>query len=125
MPATTSARSRSATQALAINPLLAGARYVLGLIYQRQGDVVRAVGELKKTIYIDPDFALAHLNLGNIYKTQGKYEQACRQYENALGALRKDPDGPWTQYLGGWQADVVLRTCERSLIECRKALGTA
>lgn len=115
----------SATQALAITPLLAGARYVLGLIYQRQGDVVRAIGELKKTIYIDPEFALAHLNMGNMYKTQGKHEQACRQYENALGALRKDPDGPWTQYLGGWQADVVLRTCERSLIECRKALGTA
>jgi chemotaxis protein methyltransferase CheR len=115
----------SAKQALSINPLLAGARYVLGLIYQRQGDVARSIGELKKTIYIDPEFALAHLNLGNIYKTQGKYEQACRQYENALGALRKDPDGSWTQYLGGWQADVVLRTCERSLIECRKALGTA
>jgi chemotaxis protein methyltransferase CheR len=114
-----------AEQALALDPLLAGARYVLGLIYQRQGDVVDAIAELKKTIYIDPEFALAHLNLGNIYKTQGKYELACRQYENALKALRKNPAGAWTQYLGGWQADMVLRTSERSLIECRKALDTS
>ena len=61
------------TRALAINPLLPVARYILGLIHQRAGRHGRArVSEFKKTIYIDPDFALAHLNLGNIYKAQGR-----------------------------------------------------
>lgn len=112
-------------RALAINPLLPGARYILGLIHQRQGDAVRAVSELKKTVYIDPDFALAHLTLGNIYKAEGHFREACRAYENALRALDHDPEGDWTQFVGGWKADVLLRTCERSLIECRKATGTA
>lgn len=111
------------TRALAVNPLLPGARYILGVIYQRQGDMVRAVSELKKTIYIDPDFALAHLNLANIYKAQGRYDVAARSYENALRSLYKDPSGAWTLYLGGWQADLILKTCERSLLECRKAMG--
>lgn len=113
------------TRALAINPLLPGARYILGLIHQRQGDVVRAVSELKKTVYIDPDFALAHLTLGNIYKAGGRFREACRAYENSLRALDHDPEGDWTQFVGGWKADVILRTAERSLIECRKATGTA
>lgn len=111
--------------ALAIDPLLPGARYILGLIHLRQNDTVRAVSELKKTVYIDADFALAHLALGNIYKGEGRMHEAARAYDNALRALNSAPEGSWTQYVGGWKADVILRTCERSLLECRKVTGTA
>lgn len=110
-------------RALAINPLLPVARYILGIIHQRQGDAVRAISELKKTVYIDADFALAHLNLANIYKAQRQFDAAAREYENALRALRKSPEGDWTEFSGGFQADLLIRTCERSLIECRKAAG--
>ena len=113
------------TRALAVDPLLPGARYILGVIHQRQGDLVRAVSELKKTIYIDADFALAHLNLGNIYKQQGRFDAAAREYENVVRALYTNPEGEWVHFLGGWKADVLLRTCERSLLECRKAMGIA
>lgn len=113
---------RSADRALAINPLLPVARYILGIIHQRQGDPVRAVSELKKTIYIDADFALAHLNLANIYKSQRKFEEAMKEYENALRAMYMNPEGAWTEFAGGFQADLLVRTCERSLVECRKAL---
>ncbi len=109
--------------ALSINPLLPAARYVLGIIYQRQDDMALAVAELKKTIYIDPGFALAHLNLGNIYKAQHNWPAASREYENALRALYENPDGEWTHFMGGFKADLLVRTVERSLIECRKATG--
>lgn len=109
--------------ALSINPLLPVARYILGIIHQRQGDTVRAISELKKTVYIDADFALAHLNLANIYKAQRQFDSAAKEYENALRALRKSPEGDWTEFSGGFQADLLIRTCERSLIECRKAAG--
>jgi tetratricopeptide (TPR) repeat protein len=112
-------------RALDVNPLLPGARYLLGVIHQRQGDTAKAVSELKKTIYIDPEYVLAHLNLGNIYKGDGRFADACRAYDNALRALDKNPEGEWTLFLGGWTADVVVKTCERSLLECRKATGIA
>jgi len=112
-------------RALAVNPLLAGARYLLGVIHQREGDLVHAVSEFKKTVYIEPEFVLAHVNLGAIYRSEKRYPEAVRAYENALRALYTNPEGEWTLFLGGWQADVVLRTCERSLLECRKATGTA
>lgn len=115
----------SCHRALAINPLLPSARYILGIIYQRQGDVVRAISEFKKTVYIDGGFALAHLNLANIYKSQHKWDQACKEYENALKALYRNPEGSWTEFLGGFKLDLLAKTCERSLLECRKAMGAA
>jgi chemotaxis protein methyltransferase CheR len=112
-------------KALAIDPLLPVPRYILGIIYQRQGDFVRAISELKKTVYIDADFALAHLNLANIYKSQRQFDAAAKEYENALKALKENPEGGWTEFSGGFQADLLARTCERSLLECRKATGRA
>lgn len=110
--------------ALAVNPLLPSARYILGIIHQRQGDPVGALSELKKTIYIDPDFALAHLNLGNLYKAQHKWDAACRSYENALRSLKSNPEGEWAVFMGGFDSDLLVKTVERSLLECRRAAGT-
>ncbi|MGZ4358083.1 MAG: hypothetical protein ACXVRU_14865, partial [Gaiellaceae bacterium] len=103
-------------------PLVAPARYILGIIYQRQGDQARAINEFKRTIYIDRDFVLAHFNLANIYKSRRATEDACREYENALKALYECPEGQWTTFLGGFKPDLLAQTCERSLIECRKGM---
>ena len=86
---------------------------------------MHAISEFKKTIYIDTDFALAHLQLGTIYKSQGDWETAAREYENTIRSLYANPEGSWREFLGGFQADLLLKTCERSLLECRKALGIA
>lgn len=107
-------------RALAIEPLLPAARYVLGIIYQQQGDSIRAISELKKTIYIDPAFVLAHFSLANLYKHQGAIDDACREYENTMRYLYESPTGEWTVFLGGFRPDLLAKTCERSLIECRK-----
>ena len=109
-----------ANAALKIDPLLAPARYILGIIYQRQGDQVDALNEFKRTIYIDPEFVLAHFNAANIYRTRGALDDACRSYENTLRAIYLNPSGSWTVFLGGFRPDLLARTCDRSLIECRK-----
>jgi len=107
-------------KALDIDPLLAAARYVLGIIHLGRGEHMDALSEFKRTIYIDPAFALAHLNLANLYRAQGATGDACREYENTLRTLYESPDGPWTWFLGGFKPDLLARTVERSLIECRK-----
>ena len=109
-------------RALSINPLLAGARYVLGIIYMRREDRMAAMSEFKRTIYIDPTFVLAHLNLANLYRQKGAYEDACREYENAMRTVYEDPEAGWTAFMGGFKPDLLAATCERSLIECRKRL---
>lgn len=112
-------------EALSANPLQAGARYVLGMIYMRKGDLPSAASELKKAVYLDGDFVLGHLNLANLYRQQAKWSLACRSYENAIGSLRRNPDGEWTEFMGGFTADLIRKTCERSLLECRKAMEIA
>lgn len=109
-----------ANEALRVNTLLASARYILGIIYLRQDDVPHALNEFKRTIYIDQDFVLAHFNLANLYRAQGLMDDACREYENTLRALYLSPEGEWTAFLGGFKPDLLAKTCERSLIECRK-----
>jgi len=103
-----------------IDPLVAPAHYILGLIHLRQGDQEAAIGSFKRTIYVDRDFVLANFNLANLYKSRGAFEEACREYRNTLASLKASPDGPWTAFLGGFRADLLAQTCERSLIECSK-----
>lgn len=109
-----------ANSALAVNPLLAPARYILGIIYQRQGDAAAALNEFRRTIYIDHEFVLAHFNAANIHRARGAVDEACREYENTLRALYTNPAGSWTVFLGGFRPDLLAKTVERSLIECRK-----
>ena len=109
-----------ATAALAFNPLLAPGRYILGVIYLRQGDTVAAASEFKRTLYIDSNFVLAHLNLANIHRQQGHSEDACREYQNTIRALHRAPEGDWTAFLGGFTSDLLVQICERSLLECGK-----
>ena len=63
---------------------------------------------------------LAHFNAANILRARGEIDDACREYENTLRALYVNPAGSWTAFLGGFRPDVLAKTCERSLIECRK-----
>lgn len=112
-----------ASTAVSIDPLLAAARYILGIIYLREGDEHAALAEFKRTMYIDHEFVLAYFNAANIYRSRGAMDDACREYVNALRALESNPDGSWTAFLGGFRPDLLAKTCERSLIECRKGLG--
>ncbi len=108
---------------LEADPLLATARYILGMIHLRTDDTEGAVAEFKRTIYSDPEFVLAHLNLGNIYKARGSLDTAYRYYENAVKAIYNNPEGEWTTFMGGFKLDLLVQTCERSLLECRKTAG--
>jgi chemotaxis protein methyltransferase CheR len=109
-----------AESALSTDPLLAAARYILGIIYLRRSDPERAVSEFKRTLYIDQDFVLAHFNLANVRRQQGEMDDACREYENTIRSLYQNPTGSWTLFMGGFKPDVLIKSCERSLVECRK-----
>jgi len=108
-------------RALEADPLLVGARYLLAVVRQSQGDSERALEEFRRTVYTDPDFALAHLSMANIHKAEHRWEAAARGYENTLGALARSPEGPWTAFLGGFRVELLVASCERSLAECRDA----
>jgi tetratricopeptide (TPR) repeat protein len=52
--------------------------------YFRNNEIKKAVKEFKKAIEIDPNFALAYNNLGEVYAFLEMYEEAIHEYEKAL-----------------------------------------
>jgi hypothetical protein len=59
--------------------------------------------------------------MANLHRARGSNDDATREYENTLRTLHDNPEGPWTAFMGGFRPDLLSKTVERSLIECRKS----
>jgi len=79
------------TQALRIKPDKKDARYALALSFWKKSDLINATTALKTLIQCDPDYAKAHLLLGQIYSLDpGKVELTQKHYGRYL---ELQPDG--------------------------------
>jgi len=83
-------------KALAEDKLSAGSHYLRATIMLEQGTVEEAGQSLRRALYLDHDFVLAHFALGNLAAQSGKAPEAARHYGNALALLR------------GYQTDATL-----------------
>lgn len=71
--------------------LLPHVHYLRALILLQQGAVETAVNALRQAIYCDPNFALAHYTLGDLYDRQGQRKQSRRHWRAAQLALHGLP----------------------------------
>jgi cytochrome c-type biogenesis protein CcmH/NrfG len=62
---------------------------LMGMTHYQSGLINEAIQEFKIAIQLDPDFAAAHYNLGNILLKQGNYEAAASELTEAI---RSDPN---------------------------------
>jgi len=67
-----------------LNPSL---YYLNATILQEMGEDKEAAGSLKKVIYLDSNFALAHFALGHLMHKQGKYKESERHFEHTRSLL--------------------------------------
>lgn len=74
------------------DPLHANARYLRASILQESGDVEEAVAAYRRTLYIQPDFILAHFSLANLFYGMGKKAEAQRHYRNACQLAAELPE---------------------------------
>lgn len=80
---------------IAADRLGAAPRYLQAVILTECRDVEGARAALRRAIYLQPDFVMAHFALGNLARDGGQVDDARRHFSNALGALRGcDPDAP-------------------------------
>lgn len=80
-------------RAIAADKLNPATHYLRATILQEQGAEEEAVRSLQRALYLDPDFVLAHFDLGNLAMRQGRLAEARRHGENALRLLRqRQPD---------------------------------
>jgi chemotaxis protein methyltransferase CheR len=69
------------------------AHYLRASILQELGDLSEAGLALKRALYLEPDFVLAHFGLGNLSRIQGKISESDRHFGNALALTQaRQPD---------------------------------
>ncbi|SEK85999.1 CheR family methyltransferase [Nitrosovibrio tenuis] len=78
-------------KAIAVNKLNPAAHYLLATICQELGQSTTAIQSLRHTLYLDPDFVLAHFALGNLCMSLNRYREANRHFGNALALLSPHP----------------------------------
>jgi chemotaxis protein methyltransferase CheR len=81
----------SSEQWIASNKLDSAAHYVHAMILQEMGEREAARDSLRRAVYLQPDFALAHFALGNLARAEARTAQANKHFANALHLLRSCP----------------------------------
>jgi len=76
-------------EAIKADKLRAHNHYLLSIILEEQGELDEAAAALKKALYIDQDFVLAHFALGNMNRQAGNKKESERNFGNALRILEK------------------------------------
>ncbi len=77
---------KSFTKLVEKQPTLVAAHYNLGVVAERQSNLVEAEKEYEAAYKLDPNHRKTLLNLGKIYRLQDKFEKAIALYEEALKA---------------------------------------
>lgn len=65
--------------------------YLLATILEELGQDDAAEQSLKRALYLEPNFVLAHFALGNLRLSQGRHGEAQRHFANALALLQRLP----------------------------------
>jgi chemotaxis protein methyltransferase CheR len=76
-------------KAIVLEKMNPGLHYLRAIILNEQGLIEEAVLSLKRVLYLDHNFVLAHFILGNLSKQQGKIKEANKHFKNALSLLQR------------------------------------
>lgn len=68
-----------------LNPTL---HYLQATILQEMGRVDESAASLKRALYVDQDFVMAHFALGTLMHRQGRYKEAGKHLEKARALLK-------------------------------------
>jgi chemotaxis protein methyltransferase CheR len=103
-------------RAIADDALNAGFRYLRATILQEKGDPAAAAADLRRAVFLDPDFAMAHFVLGLLARRQGRAAESLRHLENTLRILRRCPAEERLAWSEGMTAGRLVETIT-SLLE--------
>ncbi len=98
------------------NPMYAQGYYLQGLLALEQHKLEDAEDALKKAVYIEHRFPMAHFTLALAYSQHNKISAAIREYRNALKILmQQDNLETEVDYSGGFSHETLICICHNSL----------
>lgn len=101
---------------LDLDELNAGARYLMALCREHDGDANGAIEHGQTAIYLDPGFAMPHLHLGILAKRSGDYATAQHELGQALVLLASEDAARILLFGGGFSRDALLQLCRTQLL---------
>ena len=104
-----------AERAIAADKVDASLHYLRAVILREQGLTQEACSALKRAIYLEPGFALAHFTLGSVAQQRGRHDEARRHFVNTLELLRSHRDDEVLPHSDGLAAG-CLRETIRSVV---------
>jgi tetratricopeptide (TPR) repeat protein len=107
-----------ARKAIALNPQLPLAHFLLGEFYMFKSQIPEAVAEFEKELELNPAHAAAHYKLADVYTRIGKWEEAQRLLQRSIW-LDATATGPYILMgkvlLKKGENELAARTLERVL----------
>lgn len=80
---------------VAVDKMNPASHYLRASLLEEEGDATAATAAFRRTLYLDPDFVLAHFALGNLARRQERPDEAQRHFGVALALARRlRPDEP-------------------------------
>jgi chemotaxis protein methyltransferase CheR len=100
---------------LALDGLNAGAHYVLGLCDAGNGQLDPAVQHHRVATYLDPEFAMPHLQLGLLLQRTGDVREAELALRHARTLLERENAARLLMFGGGFKRSALLEICSTEL----------
>nr|UXE44626.1 hypothetical protein Hi04_10k_c2835_00031 [uncultured bacterium] len=102
-----------AEQAVAVEPLRGEAFYLRGLALVDLGDDDRALVELRKAVYLEPEMGFAHFLLAGVLDRLGDRGASAREYAAAADTLGLAPGDATAEELGGRSVRELAQLCRQ------------
>ena len=77
-------------ESLNLNPMEPFVLFLLGNIYSRRGDVVKAIANYEFAIFLDFDIYTAHIDFARKYEHMGRHKRALEEYRAAYDIDSRD-----------------------------------
>ncbi len=91
--------------------------YLLSTIFQSAGDIDASVKSLKQSIYLDPEFIMAHFTLGMLLFQKNMPNESKKSMQNALSLLELKETEEILPYSEGMAAGRLIETIKSMKID--------
>lgn len=106
---------------LAADEFSVGAHYLYALCREHAGDSSGAEARLQTATYLDPQFAMAQLQLGRLARRGGRLDVARRHCSAALSLLLREDAARLLLFGGGFSREMLAQICRNELNACGDA----
>jgi chemotaxis protein methyltransferase CheR len=108
-------------RAINLDSLCENAHLLLSLLYRQQHHLGSAIDHLAKAIYINVESVPGHFHLAELYRSQGDWTAAAREYRRTLWALDRTHAG---DTISGLPVAMIRKACEQHLRRMHEQHGT-